>query len=66
MVDPQCTKCSGLYCESMPVAELDKDALPRNCPIKASSEVSGQSAEWYREDAVRRLYVPATITEKEA
>lgn len=66
MAIPQCSKCPVAYCESMSIENLDKDILPKNCPIKASPEINKQSVEWYKEDAVRRLYIPATITEKEA
>ena len=66
MVNPQCSQCPVAYCESTPAAKLDRDALPRKCPLKTSPEIGRQSVEWYKEDAVRRLYIPATITEKEA
>jgi uncharacterized metal-binding protein len=45
---------------------ISKDALPDNCPMKTSPETIAKSVERYRDDDVSRLYVPATITEKEA
>jgi len=62
---PQCAKCPTACCESTSNEKLNNDALPKNCPIKTSPEVSKQSANLYKEDVVRRLYIPATITEQE-
>ncbi len=64
--DPQCTKCAAEYCESALLEKLNKTALPEGCPIKLSPKVIEYVIKRYRETAIKRLYVPATITEKEA
>ena len=63
---PRCAKCPVAYCTSAPMERISKDALPVNCPMKTSPETIAKSVERYRDDDVSRLYVPATITEKEA
>jgi len=63
---PQCAKCPVAYCESTPIENLDRDALPKNCPLRVNPEIIKGIAKRYSEDAIRKLYVPATITEKEA
>lgn len=62
----ECAKCPTALCESTSIDEVNKDALPKNCPIKTSREVTRLSVERYKDETVRRLYIPATITEKEA
>jgi len=63
---PQCAKCSGAYCRNMPLEEIDKDILPEYCPMKTSEETIKSVVERYGLDEVKRIYVPATIIEKEA
>jgi uncharacterized metal-binding protein len=46
--------------------EVDKTILPEYCPMKTSEKMIKSVTEKYRNDDVRRIYVPATITEKEA
>jgi uncharacterized metal-binding protein len=50
----------------MPLEEIAKDSLPRFCPMKNSMETIKSAVRQYGEDYVKRIYVPATITEKEA
>jgi uncharacterized metal-binding protein len=40
--------------------------LPKFCPIKASANTIKSVTEKYKQDKVRKIYIPATITEKEA
>ena len=63
---PQCAKCPVSNCESTSIEKLNRSTLPENCPIRTSSDIYKQSLVEYMEDPVRRLYVPATIAEKEA
>lgn len=63
---PQCAKCSVGYCSKMPLEEINKAILLEYCPMKTSGEVINSIIENYRKDGVKRIYVPATITEKEA
>jgi uncharacterized metal-binding protein len=63
---PQCAKCPAAYCESTPTEKLDRNALPKNCPLRVNREIIKGIVKRYRKDAIRKLYVPATITEKEA
>jgi uncharacterized metal-binding protein len=63
---PRCAKCPSAYCTSAPMEKISKDTLPANCPMKISPETVINSGKRYKDDDVRRLYVPATITEKEA
>lgn len=65
-VMPQCAKCSGAYCQRMPFERINKDTLPEFCPMKTSEETIKTVIERYGKDDVKRIYVPATITEKEA
>lgn len=46
--------------------ELDESQLPQNCPMKTSKEVIESATEKYAQANVKEIYVPATITEKEA
>ena len=66
VVFPQCAKCPGAYCRSTPLEEVNKEMLPEFCPMKTSGEVIESVVEKYGLDEVRKIYVPATITEKEA
>lgn len=66
MVFPQCAKCTGAYCRSIPLEEINKDMLPEFCPMKTSEEVIESVIEKYGMNDVKRIYIPATITEKEA
>jgi uncharacterized metal-binding protein len=50
----------------MPLEEITKDILPEYCPMKTSQETIRSLVERYGLDEVKRIYVPATITEKEA
>jgi uncharacterized metal-binding protein len=50
----------------MPLDEITKDILPEYCPMKTSPETIRSLVEMYGLDEVKRIYVPATITEKEA
>jgi uncharacterized metal-binding protein len=63
---PQCAKCPGAYCESMPLEKINKDVLPEYCPMKTSKELITSVIEKYALHDVKRIYVPATVTEKEA
>jgi len=63
---PQCAKCSGAYCQSASLDEINKDILPDYCPMRTSLEVINFAIERYELDDVKRIYVPATIAEKEA
>ena len=63
---PQCAKCPSAYCSRTPWEKIDKERLPAFCPMKTSMETIRSAVEQYSEDSVKRIYVPATITEKEA
>ena len=63
---PQCAKCSGAYCSKMPLEEINKAILPEYCPMKTSEKEIKSAIEKYGKDDVKRIYIPATITEKEA
>lgn len=65
-VFPQCAKCPGAYCRSVPLEEINKDILPEYCPVKTSEETINSVIRKYGQNDVTRIYVPATITEKEA
>jgi uncharacterized metal-binding protein len=65
-VFPQCAKCSGAYCRSMPLEEINKDILPEYCPMKTSEETIKSVIGKFGLNDVKRIYLPATITEKEA
>ena len=66
VVFPQCAKCPGAYCRSAPLEEINKEVLPEYCPMKASEEVIKSVVERYAKDNVKKIYIPATVTEKEA
>jgi len=63
---PQCAKCSGAYCSKMPLEKINKTILPEYCPMKTSEKVIKSVIEKYGQNDVKKIYVPATITEKEA
>jgi uncharacterized metal-binding protein len=65
-VIPQCAKCPGAYCQRMSFERINKDTLPEFCPMKTSGETIKKVIERYGKDDVKTVYVPATITEKEA
>jgi hypothetical protein len=50
----------------MPFERINKDTLPEFCPMKTSEETIKKVIERYGKDDTKRVYVPATITEKEA
>lgn len=50
----------------MPLEKIDKKVLPEYCPMKTSEKLIKSVIEQYRKDGVKKIYVPATITEKEA
>jgi uncharacterized metal-binding protein len=49
----------------MPLEKINKDVLPEHCPMKTSKELITSVIEKYALDDVKRIYVPATVTEKE-
>ncbi|MEM3578985.1 MAG: DUF1847 domain-containing protein [Candidatus Bathyarchaeia archaeon] len=63
---PQCAKCSSFYCSRVPLEKVDEKLLPSFCPMKNMKETIQSALTNYKEDNVKRIYVPATITEKEA
>jgi uncharacterized metal-binding protein len=66
MVSPQCAKCSGAYCRKLSYKKVNKDVLPEYCPMKTSEKAITSTIKKYSLDEVKRIYLPATITEKEA
>jgi len=50
----------------MPLEEISKDLLPDFCPMKTNEKIVKSAIEKYGEDGVKKIYVPATVTEKEA
>ena len=62
----RCAECSLARCEEAPLESLDKSLLPKECPIITHSQVVKTAIKRYKEDAVKRLYISATIAEKEA
>ncbi len=66
MVYPQCAKCSSFYCSCVPLEEVNDELLPSFFPMKTSMETIKSATAMYREEHVKRIYIPATITEKEA
>jgi len=63
---PECARCPGAYCRNAPTEELKKEVLPEYCPMKTSEEVIKSVIEKYEREDVKKIYIPATITEKEA
>ena len=63
---PQCAKCPSVYCSRMPLEEISKELLPDFCPMKTNEKIIKSAIEKYGEDGVKKIYVPATVTEKEA
>jgi uncharacterized metal-binding protein len=50
----------------MPFDAANEDILPEYCPMKTSVEVIKSAVERYKQEDVKKIYLPATITEKEA
>ncbi|MEM3522533.1 MAG: hypothetical protein QXD78_05800 [Candidatus Bathyarchaeia archaeon] len=50
----------------MPLDEIDKNLLPNFCPMKTNGETIKSVIKEYEENNIKKIYVPATITEKEA
>jgi uncharacterized metal-binding protein len=50
----------------MPIDEVNKDVLPKFCPMKINKTKIKTVAEKYGQEDVKKIYVPATVTEKEA
>jgi uncharacterized metal-binding protein len=63
---PQCARCPAAYCQSAPMEDFKKEVLPEYCPMKTRWEVIKSIVKRYGRDDVKRIYIPATITEKEA
>jgi uncharacterized metal-binding protein len=63
---PQCAKCPVALCESTALGDINKDVLPQGCPIRTTPETVNSAINRYKEDSIKHLYGPATITEKEA
>jgi len=63
---PQCTKCQHAYCSKMSLERINKNLLPNFCPMKTNEETVKSVIDKYGEEDVKKIYVPATITEKEA
>jgi uncharacterized metal-binding protein len=62
----KCAECSLAYCEKAPLESIDKSLLPKECPIITHSQAVTTAVKRYEEDAVKKLYVSATVTEREA
>jgi len=63
---PHCTECQVAYCQRLSLEKIHKNLLPKHCPMKISEETVKSTVDKYGSDQVKRIYVPATITEKEA
>jgi uncharacterized metal-binding protein len=63
---PQCGKCPGAYCQRAPFEEINKEILPEFCPMRTSTDTIQSAVDRYKLDKMKSIYVPATITEKEA
>jgi uncharacterized metal-binding protein len=50
----------------MPPGEIRREMLPKFCPMKTSANTIKSVIEKYKQDKVRKIYIPATVTEKEA
>ncbi|MEM2104814.1 MAG: DUF1847 domain-containing protein [Candidatus Bathyarchaeia archaeon] len=50
----------------MPLEEINKELLPNFCPMKTHGEIIKSVIEKYADDNIKKIYVPATVTEKEA
>lgn len=59
----RCDKCSGVFCTK---GKVGKDLLPDFCPMKTMENIIQIAVEKYARTDVKSIYVPATITEKEA
>jgi len=65
-VSPQCAKCSATYCQRLPLEKIDEVKLARYCPMKTSKKMIQSAIKKYGTADVKKIYIPATITEKEA
>jgi uncharacterized metal-binding protein len=63
---PQCAKCSNTFCQRTPVDEVKKSDLPKFCPMKINETTIKAVTKRYGQESVSKIYVPATVTEKEA
>jgi uncharacterized metal-binding protein len=63
---PQCAKCPGGYCRASSPEQLNKEVLPQACPMRNSPDLIQEMVQRYSTEEVKSIYVPATITEKEA
>ena len=63
---PQCAKCPGGYCRASSPEQLNKEVLPQACPMRNSPDLIQEIVQRYSAEEVKSIYVPATITEKEA
>lgn len=59
----RCDKCSGVFCTK---GKVDRDLLPAFCPMKTMENTIQIAVDKYAHTDVKSIYVPATITEKEA
>jgi uncharacterized metal-binding protein len=50
----------------MPKDEINEDILPKFCPMKTNENAIKAATDRYGQEDVRKMYVPATVTEKEA
>ncbi len=50
----------------MRIEQNKREMLPDTCPIKAQPDVVGYAIKRYQDADVKAIYLPATITEKEA
>jgi len=48
------------------MGRLDKDKLPQYCPMRTMGELVNSSVKRYKFGKAKEIYLPATITEKEA
>jgi uncharacterized metal-binding protein len=63
---PQCAKCSETFCRRMPGDEVSKNLLPKFCPMKINENAIKTATDRYGQENVRKIYIPSTVTEKEA
>lgn len=59
----ECAKCKLKYCYK---GITDKGTLPDFCPMRVADEIIRKTAARYRGKSVKKIYVAATQTEKEA
>jgi uncharacterized metal-binding protein len=63
---PNCAKCVANYCQNSFIDEINENNLPDYCPMKSCKKLIHSVISKYNSKKVKELYVPATITEKEA